>query len=166
MGDLSATILAAEEGGQDNFLIPNGTFFVCLFIFLIVLGVISKWVVPPVSEALAAREAMLAKTAADSKKAVEQVAAAEADYEAAMALARAEASAIRDEARTAGRKIVDEARAAASEEVAATVAAAGDELSKNAETAVTELNRSVDGLSQTLADRILGIDGAAKGGSR
>lgn len=45
-----------------------------LFIFLIVLGVIGKWVVPPISKVLAEREAMLAKTAADNKKAAEQMA--------------------------------------------------------------------------------------------
>ena len=56
MGELSATVLAAEEGGgQSNFLIPNGTFFVVLAIFLIVLAVIAKWVVPPVSKVLAER---------------------------------------------------------------------------------------------------------------
>ena len=73
MGELTATVLAADEGGGDggetsNFLIPNGTFFFVLLIFLIVLGVIAKWVVPPVSKVLAEREAMLAKTAADTKQ--------------------------------------------------------------------------------------------------
>ncbi|MUM35664.1 F0F1 ATP synthase subunit B [Mycolicibacterium sp. CBMA 361] len=85
MGELSATILAsgqaaAEGGGGQNFLIPNATFFVVLIIFLIVLGVIGKWVVPPVSKVLVEREEMLAKTAADNRKSAEQVAAAEADY--------------------------------------------------------------------------------------
>src|SRR3954465_4501850 len=99
MGDHSLTILAAEEGGgQSNFLIPNGTFFVILIIFLIVLGVITKWVVPPISKVLSEREAMLAKTAANSRKSAEQVAAAKADYDQAMAGARTEASSIRDEA--------------------------------------------------------------------
>ncbi len=101
MGELSATILAsgqaaAEGGGGQNFLIPNATFFVVLIIFLIVLGVIGKWVVPPISKVLVEREEMLAKTAADNRKSAEQVAAAEADYNAAMAGARTEASAIRD----------------------------------------------------------------------
>ena len=94
MGELTATILAAEKGGEkkDIFLIPNGTIFVILLIFLIVLGVIAKWVVPPVSKVLAEREAMLAKTAADNRKSAEQVAAAQADYDEAMAGARSEAS--------------------------------------------------------------------------
>src|SRR6478735_1909325 len=58
MGELTATILAAEKGGEkkDIFLIPNGTIFVILLIFLVVLGVIAKWVVPPVSKVLAERE--------------------------------------------------------------------------------------------------------------
>ena len=95
-----------------------------LLIFLIVLGVIAKWVVPPVSKVLAEREAMLAKTAADNRKAAEQVAAAQADYDEAMAGARGEASSIRDEARTEGRKVVDEKRAEASGEVADTLQSA------------------------------------------
>ncbi len=67
MTELTTTILAAEEGGgQSNFLVPNGTFFAVLLIFLITLAVIWKWVVPPVGKVLAAREAMLAKTAADN----------------------------------------------------------------------------------------------------
>lgn len=42
---------AAEEGGkQNNFLIPNGTFFVVLAIFLIVLAVIGTFVVPPIQK--------------------------------------------------------------------------------------------------------------------
>ena len=92
-----------------------------LLIFLIVLGVITKWVVPPVSKVLAEREAMLAKTAADNRKSAEQVAAAQADYDEAMAGARTEASSIRDEARAAGRQVIDEKRAEASGEVAETV---------------------------------------------
>src|SRR6478672_5557531 len=111
MGELSASVLAAEDGGEtSNFLIPNGTFFFVLLIFLIVLGVIAKWVVPPVGTVLAAREAMLAKTAADAKQAADQLAAAQADSHEVMAGARGEASAIRDEARTEGRAVVDESR--------------------------------------------------------
>ena len=65
MGDLSVTVLAAEGGGQKNFLIPNGTFFVVLLIFLIVLGVIGKFVVPPITKVLHERDEMVAKTVAE-----------------------------------------------------------------------------------------------------
>jgi F-type H+-transporting ATPase subunit b len=178
MGELGSTVLAdginilassqaAEEegGGGSNFLIPNGTFFVILIIFLIVLGVITKWVVPPISKVLAAREAMLSKTVADSRKSAEQVAAAQDDYDKAMAGARSEASSIRDEARTAGRQVIDEKRAEASGEVAETVREADERLSEQRTTTQAELDSSVDGLSTTLASRILGVD-VNSGGSR
>ncbi|MCV7355921.1 F0F1 ATP synthase subunit B [Mycolicibacterium fluoranthenivorans] len=171
MGELATTVLtdginilassqAAEEGGggQSNFLLPNGTFFAVLIIFLITLGVIWKWVVPPVSKVLAEREAMLAKTAADSRKSAEQVAAAQADYDQAMAGARTEASAIRDEARSAGREVVDAKRAEASGEIAETLRQANERLSQQGSATQSELASSVDGLSATLASRILGVD--------
>jgi len=152
------TILAAEEGGgTSNFLLPNGTFFAVLLIFLITLAVIWKWVVPPVSKVLAEREAMLAKTAADNRKSAEQVAAAQADYDEAMAGARSQASGIRDEARTAGRQVVDEKRAEANGVVADNVRQADEELSGQRTAAESELQTSVDGLSETLASRILGV---------
>jgi F-type H+-transporting ATPase subunit b len=159
MTELTTTILAAEEGGgQSNFLVPNGTFFAVLLIFLITLAVIWKWVVPPVGKVLAAREAMLAKTAADNRKSAEQLAAAQADYDETMAGARSEASAIRDEARTAGRKVIDEKRAEASGEVASTLQDAEQRLSQQSAATQTELYSSVDGLSATLASKILGVD--------
>ncbi|AEV74345.1 F0F1-type ATP synthase, beta subunit [Mycolicibacterium rhodesiae NBB3] len=159
MTELTTTILAAEEGGgQSNFLVPNGTFFAVLLIFLITLAVIWKWVVPPVGKVLAAREAMLAKTAADNRKSAEQVAAAQADYDEKMAGARGEASSIRDEARTAGRKVIDEKRAEASSEVAETLHDAEQRLSQQGAATQTELYSSVDGLSATLASKILGVD--------
>ena len=55
--------------GQSNFLIPNGTFFFVLLIFLIVLGVIAKWVVPPISKVLHEREEMVHKTVEDNRRA-------------------------------------------------------------------------------------------------
>ena len=42
-----------------------------LAIFLIVLGVIGKFVVPPVTKVLGERERMLAQTAADNRQAAE-----------------------------------------------------------------------------------------------
>lgn len=166
MGELTVAILAAEGGGgQSNFLIPNGTFFAVLLIFLITLAVIAKWVVPPVSKVLAEREAMLAKTAADNRKSAEQVAAAQADFDEAMSGARTEASSIRDEARAAGRQVIDQKRAAASGEVADTVQQADQKLSEQRSTTESELQSSVDGLAATLASRILGVD-VKSGGSQ
>ena len=116
MADPNVVLLAAEEGGgTSNFLIPNGTFFVVLIIFLIVLGVIGKWVVPPVSKVLRERDAMVKQTVEDSRKAADQFAAADEDYRAEMGKARGEASKLRDEARAEGRKVLEDMRGRASE---------------------------------------------------
>src|SRR6201988_763341 len=100
MGQGTMTFVAAGEGGEtNNFLIPNGTFFVVLLIFLIVLGVIGTFVVPPIMRGLHERDEMVAKTIENNREADKQFAGADAGYEAGMARARGEASAIRDEAR-------------------------------------------------------------------
>src|SRR6202161_2817734 len=102
MGDMNVVLLAAgqaEGGGTSNFLVPNGTFFFVLAIFLVVLGVIGTFVVPPITRVLRERDAMVAKTVAHSKNATEQFEAAQADYEKAMKDARVQASSFRDNAR-------------------------------------------------------------------
>jgi F-type H+-transporting ATPase subunit b len=158
MDEMSTIVLAAEEGGQSNFLIPNGTFFFVLFIFLIVLGVIARWVVPPISKVLREREAMVAKTTEDNRRAAELKAAAEADYLRVMAQARREATGIREEARAEGRRIVEDARATAGAEVSGILQQAQEELNAQAREVTTELQASVETLAAKLASRVLGVD--------
>ncbi len=160
MGDLSTTILAKEEGGG-NFLLPNGTFIFVLLIFLIVLGVITKFVVPPVSKVLHEREVMIAKTNEDTRKSAELSAASQADSLKVMTEARRDASTTRDEARGEGRKIVDEMRARASAEAGQTLQQAHDQLSEQGRETTAELQSSIESLSETLASRVLGLDVAA-----
>jgi F-type H+-transporting ATPase subunit b len=158
MADPNVVLLAAEEGGQSNFLIPNGTFFVVLTIFLIVLGVIGKWVVPPVSKVLRERDAMVKQTVEDSRKAADQFAAADEDYQSEMAKARGEASKLRDEARAEGRKVLEDMRRRASDEVTSTLQQADSELKEQALSIQADLRSSLDNLSETLANRVLGVE--------
>jgi F-type H+-transporting ATPase subunit b len=157
MGDMSAAVLA-EEGGTNNFLIPNGTFFVVLIIFLIVLGVIGTFVVPPISKVLKERENMVTKTLADNKKSAEQFAAAQEDYDKAMSKARVKASAARDDARAEGRKHLEELRASAEQEVASTLQNAAEELKREGDAVAADLRSRVESMSTALAGRILGVE--------
>ena len=155
----NVTLLAAEAGGgTSNFLIPNGTFFFVLAIFLIVLGVIGTFVVPPIQKVLGERERMVAKTNEDNRKAAEQEAAATADYNKELATGRAEAAAIRDEARNDGRAVIDAKRAHANEVVAGELQQANDELKRQSDAIAGELRSSVDSLSAQLASRVLGVE--------
>lgn len=162
MGDptslASAVNFAAEEGGQSNFLIPNGTFFFVLAIFMVVLGVIGTFVVPPILRVLKERDNMVAKTQADSKKAAEQFAAADADYEKALKDARVEAGAFRDNARTEGRKVIDDARARAEQQVAEMLAQANEQLKRERDAVELDLRANVGSISATLASRVLGVE--------
>ncbi|BDB43825.1 MULTISPECIES: F0F1 ATP synthase subunit B [Mycobacterium] len=151
-----ASSQAVAEG--NNFLIPNGTFFFVLAIFLVVLGVIGTFVVPPILKVLKERDAMVAKTQADNKKSSEQFAAAEADYEEALKEARVQASSFRDNARNEGRKAIDDARAEAEQQVAETLAQANEQLKRERDAVELDLRANVGTMSATLASRILGVD--------
>ena len=161
MGDASLSVLASSQvvaEGGNNFLVPNGTFFFVLAIFLIVLGVIGKWVVPPVSKALRERDAMVKHTVEDTRAAADQFAAADKDYQAEMAKARGEASKLRDGARAEGRKVLEDMRGRASEQVASTLQQADSELKEQALSIQADLRSSVENLSETLASRVLGVE--------
>jgi len=155
---MSAVVLAAASQAEGNFLMPNGTFFVVLIIFLIVLGVIGTFVVPPISKVLKERDNMVTKTAADNKKSAEQFAAAQEDYEKAMSAARVTASAARDEARAEGRKVVDAQRARAEGEVSSTLQDAAEQLKREGDAVAADLRTRLESLSTTLASRILGVE--------
>lgn len=155
---MSATVLAARQVAEsNNFLLPNGTFFVELIIFLIVLGVIGTFVVPPIMKVLHERENMVTKTHADNKKSAEQFAAAEADYEKAMSAARLEASGARDDARAEGRKVIEDMRARAEEQAASAMQDANERLKREGDAVAADLRAQVESMSATLASRILGV---------
>lgn len=171
MGEVSAIVLAAsqaaEEGGESsNLLIPNGTFFVVLAIFLVVLAVIGTFVVPPILKVLRERDAMVAKTLADNKKSDEQFAAAQADYDEAMTEARVQASSLRDNARADGRKVIEDARVRAEQQVASTLQTAHEQLKRERDAVELDLRAHVGTMSATLASRILGVDLTASAATR
>ncbi len=148
----------------DNFLLPNGTFFVELAIFLVVLGVIWKFVVPSISEVLDARAAMSAKTAEDNEQAARAFADAEVTYRNELAAARSEAGKIRDDARLAGQRVLEGKRNKARQAAEAEQQQAAAALQRESEQVAAQLQRQVGPLAETLASRVLGgVDESAVG---
>ncbi|GAB4584902.1 F0F1 ATP synthase subunit B [Nocardia sp. IFM 10818] len=143
---------------QQNFLIPNGTFFVELAIFLIVLGVIWFFVVPPIRKVLEEREARISETAVTAKEAADVFAEAEARYNTALEKARAEAAEIRNQARAEGRAILEELRGEAQQEADHIVEETTAQLRAEADQVAAELRESVEPLAHDLADRMLGMN--------
>lgn len=141
-----------------NFLIPNGTFFVCLAIFVIVFLVIRTMVVPPILKVLEDREALVAKTAEDNRAAAASYEDADTGYRAALKEARADATGIRDQARAEGNEQLSEAKKRATAEADAAIAKTAEQLKAEGERAAETARRDVDSLSAVLASRVLGTN--------
>jgi F-type H+-transporting ATPase subunit b len=146
----------AAQGGGNLFLIPNATFFVELVIFLIVLGVLWRYVAPPVKRAMNERQEMVRRQIQESQQASKRLAEAQARYSAALAAARVEAAKIRESARADAQEIKDEMRQQAEQEVARIRERGAEQLATQREQVVRELRGELGKLAVTLAGRIVG----------
>ena len=99
------TVLAA-----DNFLIPNGTFFFELLLFLVVLWILATKIVPRINTALEQRQQTIRQQFEEAEKAKEDAEKARKEYTDALAETRKEISRLRDEANAEKAQIIDEAR--------------------------------------------------------
>lgn len=152
---MSDTILAEE---QNNFLLPNGTFFAVLIIFLIVLGILWRFVVPPIQQAMAERHERVRKQRDEAERASQRFAEADQRYREALSEARNESSQIRDEARSEGNRIIEELREQANAEVAQTREHAEQQLAQQRRQVGNELREAVGELSTKLASHVVGTD--------
>ena len=96
-----------KRGGRDvsrrpdggNFLIPNGTFVVELVIFLVVLGIIAKWILPPLQEVAETRRARIRSALQEAERAAgREPRTSLAERDRVLAEARAQARGIIDDA--------------------------------------------------------------------
>jgi F-type H+-transporting ATPase subunit b len=159
-----STIQFAQEQEKNNFLIPDATFIVETIIFLIVMFIFFRFIVPPIRQALSDRNDMVTRQAEESRKASETFTAAERRHQEALAEARAEAGSIRDAARADGQRVLDELRGQANAEVARLRTEGEEQLATQRSQAVDDLEPHLAELSRTLASRIVGEDVAAASG--
>jgi F-type H+-transporting ATPase subunit b len=141
---------------ESNFLVPNGTFFVELLAFAIMLFILGKYVIPPINRAMTRRQDAIRKEFADLDQAQADAKAAEAEFRAQITDARHEAARIREEAREQGAAIVAEMREQAQAEAARIVEHGHAQIEADRQQAVTSLRAEVGTLATTLASRIVG----------
>ena len=141
---------------ESNFLVPNGTFFVELLAFAIILYLLAKFVIPPINRAMTARQDAIRKEFADLDEAKAEAKAAEEEFRAQIADARHEAARIREEAREQGAAIIAEMREQAQAEAARIVEHAHAQIEADRQQAVTSLRAEVGTLATDLAGRIVG----------
>jgi F-type H+-transporting ATPase subunit b len=132
------------------FLLPNGTFFVELAVFLIMIWLIGKYALPPINKAMEARQEHIRSSLEAAEAARSD--AAEADKERREAL---------DEARKQAREIVAQANRTA-EQVKAEMAARGqveyDRIVANAEIEVAlARRRAIEEASGRMGELVLEV---------
>ena len=130
--------------------------FVGVALFLIILAVMWKVVVPMFEKTYAERTAAIQGGIQKAEAAQADAAAALEEYKAQLATAREEASRIREEAKTQGAAIIADMRQQATEESSRLLANAKAQIEAERATAVNSLRTEIGGLATTLAGRIVG----------
>jgi F-type H+-transporting ATPase subunit b len=153
---LFASTTGASSGNGGNFLIPNGTFVVELVIFLVVLGIVAKWILPPLQDVSEARRLRIRTALEEAEKARAEAQLVLANRERVLAEARAEARGIIDGANQGADQALQQARGRGQEEYERLVAAAREEIALECDRARQELLSRLDPLVVSAAERVLG----------
>jgi F-type H+-transporting ATPase subunit b len=144
----------ALAGG--NFLIPNMTFVVELAAFIIVLGVLWRYVIPPVQQAMTARQEMARKLVSDRQEARQLLEKAQTAYKTAMADARHQAAQLRAQAEEQRREIVDGASTEAEARAEEIISRGQARLVAEQRQAIRRLKADLGNSAVELAEKILG----------
>jgi F-type H+-transporting ATPase subunit b len=138
-----------------NFLIPNMTFVVELAAFVIVLGFLWRYVVPPVRQGMTARQEMARKLVSDSEAARQFLEEARTAYETAMADARREAAQLRARAEQQRSEIVGRASTEAEAAAAAIISRGQARLTAERGQAIRQVKVELGHAAVDLAEKIL-----------
>ena len=140
------------------FLLPNGTFVFELVIFIIVLGVVAKYILPPIQAALSERERLIREAQRASDESQHEADRLAREREEALADARAEARALLE----AASREIDERKAAAAPGIQAEhdalLNAAGTNLAGEASRVRDEVGARLQSLVISAAAQVLGAD--------
>ena len=153
---LFASAGAASSGNGGNFLIPNGTFVVELVIFLIVLGVVAKWILPPLKEVSETRHARISSASQKAEEARAESQSVLAERDRVLAEARAQARGIVDHANQGADQAMQNGRQRGQEEYGRLVTASRAATADEGRRAREELMGRLDSLVAAAAERVLG----------
>lgn len=147
--------MAEHVVASDNFLLPNGTFIAEFIAFLLILGIIARYIYPYIKKPLEQRQAMIRKQVEDSETAAAKLAEAEQSYQSALHEARLEAAQIRENARAEAQRTVEELRSQAQEEQSRIVARGEEQLASHRAAIVRELRGEIGTLAVELSEKIV-----------
>ncbi|MDQ3415507.1 MAG: F0F1 ATP synthase subunit B [Actinomycetota bacterium] len=152
----SDLLLAAEEGAPNPLLPHVGEIILGIVVFLILVGLVYKFVVPAFETAYAERTEAIEGGLKRAEKAQAEADAALEQYKAQLADARHESARIREDAREQGANIVGEMRQQAQTESQRIVSTAHAQIDAERQQVVHQLRAEIGSLATTLAERIVG----------
>jgi F-type H+-transporting ATPase subunit b len=139
-----------------NFLVPNGTFIVVLIAFLVVLGVIGRYVLPILNKALTERQDKIRGELEAADKARADAEEADTERRALLEKARAQAREIVSQAATTADQTKVRAEADAQAIHDRIVQAADAEVALARQAAVEEVTARVGEIVMAAAERVIG----------
>lgn len=150
-------LLASEAGGDEGIvLLPDTPELIWgLVAFLLLMGLMFKFVFPKANQALEERSAAIQGRMQDAEQKLNEAEDVKRRYEAGIAEARGEADRIIDEAKATADGLRAEARQRAEVEAAQIVERARSEVSVERDRALQELRAQVGQISVELAARIV-----------
>jgi F-type H+-transporting ATPase subunit b len=149
-------LLAASNGSSNNFLLPNMTFFVELLAFIVILGLIAKYILPPIRRAMEQREQEIQNALDQAEQAKRERLAADEEYRAKLDEARQEARTVIERSNRMADQLREEARSKGQEEYDRVVARAEADIQRATERAREELRLQVADLVIAAAERVIG----------
>ncbi|MGO8871373.1 MAG: F0F1 ATP synthase subunit B [Acidimicrobiales bacterium] len=141
---------------DSNFLVPNGTFFVVLIAFILVLGFIAKVVVPPLNKVLAERQDQIRGELEAADRAKADAEQADSERRSLLDKARSQAREIVSQASTAADQIKLKAEADAQAIHDRIVQAADAEVVIARQAAVEEVTARVGEIVLAASERVIG----------
>jgi F-type H+-transporting ATPase subunit b len=138
------------------FLLPNGTFIVDLVIFVVVLGIVARFILPPITNAIREREAKVREGIEAGEEGRSEAERLDQERRSTLEAARGEARAILAEAQRDAEAKRDAARARGQEEYDRLVAGAAESIEAERLRAIEEISGSIDSLVVEAAERIVG----------
>jgi len=138
------------------FLLPNGTFFVELAVFLIIVFVIGKYILPPLNRAMTRRQEQITESLEAADRARADAAAADDERRTVLEEARHQAREIVAQANQTAEQVRADGQARAQAEFERIMASAQSELAVARQRAVEESAARMGELVLDVVERIIG----------
>ena len=139
-----------------NFLVPNGTFIVELIGFLIVLGVVARFLLPPLNRALQERQAQIQAELEAADRARAEAEETRSQRDVLVEEARQQARDILAQANRTAQRVAGEGEERGQREYERLVSSAQSEILLARQRAVEEVTAQVGALVLSVARRVIG----------